>query len=432
MKKLLIITYYWPPAGGAGVFRWLKFSKYLREYGWEPVIYTSEGGEYSVVDNSLLKDVPENITVLKQPVWEPYNVYKKFTGRKKEDKINVGFLSVNKKKKFTEKAAVWIRGNFFIPDARVFWIKPSAKYLITYLKENPVDAMVSTGPPHSAHLIALRIKKQLGIPWLADFRDPWTYIDFYQELMLTGFADRKHHRLEQEVLKNADKIITVSWDWARDFEKSGAKNVAVITNGFDEDDLAKDDINPDKKFSITHIGSLVKSRNPYTLWKALKELIVSNPGLKNDLEIKLVGKVDYSVIESIKENHLESSATLVEHVPHNEVMRVIQQSQVLMLLINNTPNAMGIIPGKFFEYLSTRRPILCIGLPDSDIARILRESNAGKTIDFEDTGGLKSYILELYALYKSGNLNSVSNDINKYSRRALAGTVASLLNTVVK
>lgn len=430
MKKLLIITYYWPPAGGAGVYRWLKFSKHLREYGWEPIIYTSEGGEYSVIDNSLLKDIPENITVLKQPVWEPYSIYKKFIGQKKEEKINVGFLSVNKKKKFTEKLAIWIRGNFFIPDARVFWIKPSAKYLIKYLKENPVDAMVSTGPPHSTHLIALRIKKQLGIPWLADFRDPWTYIDFYQELMLTSFADKKHHRLEQLVLKNADRISTVSSDCARDLESLGAKKVHVITNGFDNDDLIKDNIQLDKKFSITHIGSLVKSRNPHVLWKALVDLIAEHPDIKNELEIKLVGKVDYSVIESIGKYGLESSITLIEHIPHNEVMRVIQQSQVLMLLINYSQNAMGIIPGKFFEYLSTRRPILCIGLTESDVAKILMETSSGHTIGFEDTEELKKYILELYGLFKSGQLVSVSNEIERYSRKNICKQVADLLHEI--
>lgn len=432
MKKLLIITYYWPPAGGAGVYRWLKFSKYLREFGWEPIIYTSEGGEYSVTDQSLSKDIPENIIVLKQPVWEPYNIYKKFIGQKKTEKINVGFLSVHKKKKFTEKLAIWIRGNFFIPDARKFWINPSAKYLISYLKNNPVDAMVSTGPPHSMHMIAYQIKQQMDIPWVADFRDPWTYIDFYQELMLTGFADKKHHRMEQQVLKSANKVITVSWDWARDFERLGAKNVEVITNGFDDDDLSKENIISDKKFSLTHIGSLVKSRNPHSLWKALKEIISENPDFKNDLEIKLVGKTDFSVIESIKEFQLDACTNFVDHMSHNDVMKVIQQSQVLMLLINNTPNAMGIIPGKFFEYLSTRRPILCIGLPESDIAHILNETKAGNTVNFEDVTGMKNYLLELYIKYKNGELTNIINNIDKYSRKSLCGDVSQILNNIVK
>lgn len=432
MKKVLIITYYWPPAAGAGVFRWLKFSKYLREYGWEPVIYTSENGEYSVTDNSLLTDIPENITVLKQPVWEPYSIYKKFIGQKKHEKINVGFLSVSKKKKFTEKISIWIRGNFFIPDARMFWIKPSAKYLVNYLKHNTVDAIISTGPPHSTHLIANKIKEKTGIPWIADFRDPWTYIDFYDDLMLTWLADRRHHMLEKKVLQNANKVVTVSWDWAKDFDRLGAKNTEVITNGFDEDDISKENVILDKNFSITHIGSLVKSRNPKAFWSAINELANEFDEFRNEIKVKLIGKVDFSVVETIKELKLEQFVEFTDTIPHKDVIKVIQQSQVLMLLVNNTPNAMGIIPGKFFEYISTRRPVLCIGIPGSDIAKILAETNAGKTIDFENKDGLKQYIIELYQHYKYGKLTNIENNIEKYSRRNLSGVYAKLLDTVTR
>ncbi|MBE9481851.1 MAG: glycosyl transferase family 1, partial [Bacteroidetes bacterium] len=174
MKKVLIITYYWPPSGGAGVQRWLKFVKYLREFGWEPIVYTPENPEAPDIDNSLEKDIPDNLTVIKRKIWEPYTAYKKFIGQEKEQKINAGFLSENKKPKLSENISVWIRGNFFIPDARKFWIKPSVKFLTNYLKNNPVDAMISSGPPHSMHMIALGLKQRLGIPWLADFRDPWT------------------------------------------------------------------------------------------------------------------------------------------------------------------------------------------------------------------------------------------------------------------
>jgi hypothetical protein len=219
MKKVLIITYYWPPSGGAGVQRWLKFVKYLREFGWEPIVYTPENPEAPATDTSLLKDIPANITVIKQPIWEPYNLYKGFIGQKKEEKINAGFLSEKKKPGLAEKIAVWIRGNWFIPDARRFWIKPSVKFLSEHLRGNPVDVIVSTGPPHSMHLIALKLKKKLNIPWLADFRDPWTTIDFYDKLMLTKSSDKKHKGLELEVLKNADKVVTVSWNWSKDFKK---------------------------------------------------------------------------------------------------------------------------------------------------------------------------------------------------------------------
>ena len=184
MKKVLIITYYWPPSGGAGVQRWLKFAKYLSDFGWEPIIYTVENGEYPVLDYDLLDEVPKGITVLKTPIWEPYSIYKKFTGRKKEDKINSGFLSEKKNPKLLEKLSIWIRGNLFIPDARKFWIKPSVNFLTNYLIDNPVDIVVSSGPPHSSHIIALKLKEKNKLPWLADFRDPWTNIYYYKELLL--------------------------------------------------------------------------------------------------------------------------------------------------------------------------------------------------------------------------------------------------------
>ena len=204
-RRVLIITYYWPPKGGSGVQRWLKFSKYLRTFGYEPVVFTALEGEAPLWDESFNKDVAENMEVIKVPFWEPYGFYKKFIGKKKTEKIETGFLRENKRPKLTESLSVWIRGNLFIPDARKYWIKPSVKYLNNYLKNNPVDAMVSTGPPHSTHMIAMALKKKANIPWVADFRDPWTKIDFYRQLKLTRWADKKHKRLEKEVLTQADK-----------------------------------------------------------------------------------------------------------------------------------------------------------------------------------------------------------------------------------
>jgi len=195
MKKALIITYYWPPSGGAGVQRWLKFVKYLREFGWEPIVYTPENPEFPEIDESLYSDIPENLTVIKTPIREPYTAYKKFIGRTKKEKINAGFLSEKKRNPFLENISVWIRGNFFIPDARLLWIKPSVKFLLKYLTGNPVDIIISTGPPHSMHIIAMKLNESLKLPWVADFRDPWTNIDFYKDLKLTSWADSRHHNM---------------------------------------------------------------------------------------------------------------------------------------------------------------------------------------------------------------------------------------------
>lgn len=418
-KKVLIITYYWPPSGGSGVQRWLKFAKYLGGFGWDPVIYTPENPEIPVSDESLFKDIPANVKVIKQPIWEPYNFYKKFIGQKKEEKISVGFLSERKKPKLTEKLSVWIRGNFFIPDARVFWVKPSVKFLSGYLQKNKVDAIISTGPPHSMHLIALGLKEKFDIPWVADFRDPWTNIDFYRDLMLTKWADKKHHKLEKKVLSNADVILTVGNTMKEEFEEMHAKNVHVITNGYDEDDIYKGSVEHDKKFSLAHIGSLVKTRNPVILWDALAELVKENAEFAGDLEIKLVGKVDFSAINNIKEKRLDQFLNKIEYLPHNEVMMEQQKSRVLLLLLNDTPNSKGLLTGKLFEYLASKRPVLCIGPEDGDAAEILKKTGVGETFGFENKKGLKESLKTLYQKYKMNQLGREETNAVKYSRKNL-------------
>jgi len=426
MKKVLIITYYWPPSGGAGVQRWLKFVKYLQEFGWEPVIYTPENAEMPSLDNSLIKDVPEGVEVLKTPIWEPYNAYKKLVGQKKEEKINAGFLSENKKPKRTEKLAVWVRGNFFIPDARKFWIKPSVKYLKNYLKENSVDAIVSTGPPHSMHLIAKELKKSLNVKWLADFRDPWTNIDFYKDLMLSKTADKKHKRLEREVLQEADVVLSIGNTMGKELTDLGAKRSEVITNGYDiEKNL--EEVALDEKFSVAHIGTMTKSRNPEVLWEVLSMLIDNNEVFKNRLEIKLVGKVDISVMESIEKYNLLDYVRKIEYLPHDEVIIEQRKSHLLLLVVNDTPNAKGILTGKFFEYMSSGRPTLCIGPNDGDVADIIRETEAGSVFESKDGEALKQYILKSFEGKIAFKTNS---SVEKYSRKQLTKKLVSILDSI--
>jgi len=433
-RKVLIITYYWPPGGGAGVQRWLKFAKYLRNYGWEPVIYTPENGEMPVIDHSLEKDIPPNLTVIKRPIWEPYNSYKRFIGQKKDEKINTGFLTENKKPKKAEKMAVWIRGNFFIPDARKFWIKPSVNFLSAYLLQHPVDAIISTGPPHSMHLIAMGVKEKLHLPWLADFRDPWTNIDFYPELMLTPASDRKHHRLEKEVLEKADAILSIGKTMSQEFADILGKQSSkfhVIPNGFDTDDLETSGaLVMDKKFTLAHIGTLVRSRNPEVLWNVLSGLVNEIPDFAAQLEIKLVGKVDVLVMQQIEAHGLSRFVNKIDYLPHAEVIRVQQQSQLLLLLVNNTKNAGGILTGKFYEYLSARRPILCIGPEKGEIADTFRETNCGKLSGFEDDEKLRKNILDYFESFKRGTLVSNANATEKYSRKELTRQLALLLDSL--
>ena len=432
MKRVLIITYYWPPSGGSGVQRWLKMSKYLPEYGWQPVIYTPENAEYPVEDPSLLQDVAPETEVIKRKIVEPYSFYKQLLGIKKEQKVKVGFINEGERKQgWKENLSLWVRGNLFIPDARCWWVKPSVRFLERYLKEHPVDAIISTGPPHSMHLIALKLHKALNIPWIADFRDPWTEIDFYQDLHLSRWADRKHHRLEKQVLTQADKVVTIGWDAAKGLEALGAHSVQTITNGYDDEPISGAAITPSEKFTISHIGALGASRNAIHFWEALGDSAKNNPNFRNALSIRLIGQVDISAIETIKANGLMDNTELIPYIPHEEISRMQMESQVLLLLINNTPNAKGILTGKLFEYLSSGRPILCIGPEDGDAAHIISETKAGATVDFDDKEKMKETIKALFGKYQSGALKGCESDaIEKYSRKALTKEFSELLNNL--
>ncbi len=435
MKRVLVITYYWPPSGGSGVQRWLKMSKYLPEYGWQPVIYTPEDGEYPVEDPSLEKDVTPEAEVVKRPIVEPYTLYKKFLGIRKEEKVKAGFIKEEgKKAKWKERFALWVRGNFFIPDARCWWVKPSVRYLRKYLKEHPVDAIISTGPPHSMHLIAMKLKASLDIPWIADFRDPWTEIDYYDELMLTSRSNRKHHRLEHKVLTQADNVVTVSPDWARSLGRLGNRRVRVVYNGFDRDDTTTQAYTkPSKAFTITYLGVLFKVRNPKRLWEALGELIKEDESLYKQLKVNMIGQIDNTVMQSIAHYGVREHINLSPYIPHDQVANTLHESTLLLLTLmpETESDTRGLIPAKLFEYIVSGRPILCIGPEDGDAARIIAETKAGQTVGFENKEKMKAAIKELYQKYLDSDLpDNTSNNIEKYSRKALAGEFAKLLNEI--
>ena len=432
MKKVLIITYYWPPSGGAGVQRWLKFVKYLREFGWEPVIYTPLNPDFPILDDTLLIDIPADIEVIRTPIWEPYGFYKKISGGESTPKIASGSLDNKKSNGIIGRLSVWIRGNLFIPDARRFWINPSVRFLNKYLAEHQVDAIVSTGPPHSMHLIALKLKELRGIPWLADFRDPWTDIDYYKEMRISAYADNKHKKLELKTITGCSAMVVVSRDMKENYEKMGARNVNLITNGFDPVDMDVSEVIRDTKFSISHIGSLPPGFNLQGLWKVLSELAESVPNFRNNLEIQLVGKVDVNVIDNLTRLNLGNQLTLTGYVSHDKAAMLMKQSAVLLLVINrNSPNARGILTGKVFEYLASGRPILAIGPTDGDLAKILEESDAGVIAEHEDYERLKEIVMNLYDKYLQKSLINNGEGVEKYTRKNLTGQLADVLNNMI-
>ena len=423
-KKVLIITYYWPPAGGSGVQRWLKFSKYLRGFDIEPVIYTIDNPSYPILDKSSESEIPKDLEILKQAIFEP-NSMLSFFGRNNK-KESAGFLNPNPT--FLGKIVQYIRANYFIPDARKFWIQPSVNFLSNYLENNHIDAIITTGPPHSMHLIGLELKKKLGIKWISDFRDPWTEIDYFQQLPLTKKATKKHQDLEQEVLINSDMVVVVGETMKEKFLKH-TKRIKVLTNGFDTiEDLSTQKL--DEKFSITHVGLMNSDRNPTILWEVLNEISNTNLNFKNDLRIKLIGKIDDAVIQDLKvfdHNTIET----IPYLDHKDVSKYQASSQVLLLSINEVPSAKGIITGKIFEYLQAKRPILSIGPEDGDAAMILKNTNAGTIIGFKNKTALKATILNLYKDYKEGVLFVKSINIEQYHRKNITSQLAEVIKKVV-
>ncbi|MCU0387895.1 MAG: hypothetical protein MUE71_04755 [Chitinophagaceae bacterium] len=433
MKKVLIITYYWPPCGGIGVLRCLKFAKYLRQFGWEPVIFTAENAHYPSIDHSNNKDIPEGITILKQKIWEPYHIYKFITGQKADANVNNVFYASEKKPGILHNLSVWIRSNFFIPDARSLWIKPSVKFLLNYLKENPVDAIISNGPPHSNTRIATLVKKATGIPWLADFQDPWSQVDYFAMLKLTGWGRKKHLRMEQEVFRHANAISIVSPTWKGDLESIGAKNVQLLPWGFDAEDFEGLQPLQNPGFTITHTGILGSDRDPVELWEAINTFSKKQPGFLQELTLQLVGLVDTTVKESCEKWNLLTNVKLTGGVDRKTALAYTKGSSILLLVLNRQDNAEGRIPGKFFEYLASGRPIMAIGPENSDVARIMEESGAGYYCPFGKPEACLMAIEKLYDHYNNSTLTGAKPEqISRYSNQFVTGKVAEILNSFQK
>lgn len=433
MKKVLIICYYWPPAGGGGVQRWLKFVKYLPEFGWDPVVYVPENADYPLLDFSLETDVSPRATVIRQPIIEPYDYYRRLIGMKKKNKLDPGFLSQGKKLSWRQKIGVWIRGNLFIPDARCLWINPSVKFLIRYVRQNPVDCIISTGPPHSCHVIAKKLKEKTCIPWLADLRDPWTQIDYFNDLKLNFISRYLHQRLERKTLNAADQLSVIGPTMAKMLANITITPIEILTNGYDEADIGDIDVQLDSKFSIAYIGTINDAQNPLVFWEALSALHQENHELMEHLVIRIVGKAEQSVWESIKYYQLEDWVDNVGYVDHLKSVTYQRQSQILLLIINNTWNNKLIVTGKIFEYITSGRPIICIGPPDGDAAKILESTQSGKTFDYSELKFLKDHLVDLYNEYKVGKLITHKHQhYESFNRKNITKRLSDILDRMIR
>ncbi|SIN66806.1 glycosyltransferase family 4 protein [Algoriphagus halophilus] len=422
-KKVLIITYYWPPSGGSGVQRWLKFAKYLPEAGWEPVIFTPENPDFDLKDETLMDEVSPQLEVLKFPIWEPYQLLDKIRGKKKN---HPGRLLEQKEKGWIEKAAIWLRANVMVPDPRVFWVKPSVKFLIDLVKSGQFQAIITTGPPHSMHLIGRDLKRKTGVFWLADFRDPWSQWEFLDKLPMKSMVRRKHAEMEKSVLKEADVITTISPTFQRDLNQLAQRKIKLLTNGFDPADIPER-FQVEKKephrLNLVYSGIIDSIRNPMPLLNAMKEEFKS---VSDQVSFTFVGKVSNHVQEQIEaDSWLRKHVHYAGYVSHEEVFGFYEKADALVLILTNTKNAQGNIPGKLFEYLATNIPVIALGDPQGDASKILASVGAGEVIAHADHVEIQ---VRLRKLFESSGAFGSNASMDHYSRKNLSFQLAELLD----
>jgi galactitol-specific phosphotransferase system IIB component len=423
-KKVLIILYYWPPAGGPGVQRWLKFVKYLPEYEIEPIVYCPENPNYPITDESLMDEIPKGITIIKQPINEPYKIANLFS-RRSTTSISSGVIPKKRKQTLLDRMMLYIRGNYFIPDARKNWVKPSVSFLSKYIQDNHIDTIITTGPPHSLHLIGLQLKNKFNINWIADFRDPWTTIGYHKALKLTSSSQDKHKDLEQNVLNSADQLVVTSMHTKNEFQKKTSVPITVITNGYDSHSLKVEE--KDQKFTLSHIGSLLSDRNPNILWEVISELIKENNAFSKAFELQLIGVVSDDVKETLDEFGLKAYTKVVGYVTHNEAIKYQLASRLLLLIEIDSEDTKAIIPGKLFEYLISETPILAIGPEGSDIERIITSTNTGTYFNYHNKDILKAKLLEYFEAFLNNTLNVNAIGLQPYSRKSLTEKLSNLI-----
>jgi glycosyltransferase involved in cell wall biosynthesis len=427
-KKVLIITYYWPPSGGSGVQRWLKFVKYLPQFGFEPYVFTPENPSFAIRDESLLKDVPPQAEVIRFPIWEPYEYFFKVSSVVNQKAGGAPDLVATKNKSLFQKISTYIRGNFFIPDPRVFWVNPSVKFLNDFLRENEIRTIITTGPPHSLHLIGLKLKKRNpSLKWLADFRDPWSEWGLLDSLNVSPIARGIHKRLEKKVLKTADKIITITPFYVRRFEALSRKKVVLLTNGYDDDDFTSLSIERTDKFIIRHVGIVNEKCNPRPFMMAIRELLRSASTFKTKILIDFVGEVHFQFKDFVlADPDLAAVTSFTPSVPHKKLISMYGRSSLLLLILTGYKDAEGYMPGKLFEYMATGIPVLGTGPIDGDASKLLATSGAGEMIDGDDQQKIIQKVIEHYTAWSNGTTIVKIGNGKSYSRKEITKELTEL------
>jgi glycosyltransferase involved in cell wall biosynthesis len=434
-RKVLIISYYFPPSGGAGVQRVLKLVKYLPEFGWQPVVLTvREDADFPARDPSLLDEIPAATPVHRTRIFEPYGLYRKWTGRKKSDAIDIVTNAAAAGGSPAEKISRWVRATFFIPDARRFWKRPALAEAEKIIRSGPVDLILSSAPPYTCHLIGMALRERHRIPWIADFRDSW--VGWLSAPTRWSLPDGIDRRMERRVLTAADGLVCVSNGVRNDLmsrnpEISGDK-WRLIPNGFDAADFEGMKTGPaEGRFVLTYAGSLYGKRNPAAFIEALESLFSERPEYGQKILFRFVGRLDPRYLDAFR--RLGDAFEHIPYVPHRASLEYLLSSSALLLIIDEAAAAASIVTGKIYEYLAARKPVLALA-PDGDAADLIRKLNAGKVVSPGDAEGVKTVMKEWVELWLAGRpIPCASAEaVRPFERRAQAGKMAAFFEEIAR
>ena len=369
--------------------------------------------------------------VIQVPIWEPHSLYQKLMGHSSKQKIYSGFMSSPNGKSVLQKLAYKIRANFFVPDARIFWIRPCTRFLKDWLKTNKVDALITTGTPHSVHLIGKRLKRAFDIPWITDFRDPWTEINYYDKVRPIRFIHNYNLKLEKSVLQESDLVLTVSPSWTELLQNKTKTRVELLFNGYDQQDFQSNASLDYNSFTIAHFGFMSMERNCPALWQVLSELANRDDAFRSKLSIQLYGPVDNQVIKSLESFGLKDNLTISEYIKHDKAVQLMSEKSVLLLSVGLSKSSRGWIPAKLFEYMAARRPILAVGAGAVDCNSILLEHGYPEVIDYQDAPSFYSQISALYQRFNSRQLENMEGNIETFERKNLAKQMCDKLDRLI-
>lgn len=431
-KKVLFVVYNFPPAAGAATQRVLKFLKYLNKFGYQTFVLTVDKVDYPDLDFTLIDKIPADTQIIKTKYWTPFGIYRKITGRKSDEKIPVAFIKDNHKS-LAERISVFLRLNVFLPDAKIGWLPFAIREGKKLIQKEKIDVILSSGPPHTTHLIAKSLKRKTKVKWIADFRDPWTDIDYYSGIKRTKFAEWIDSKLERSVLKNADFIVAASEGYLNIIKSKGVKNnYEVLTNGFDPDDFQDVEKKSQSKFIITYTGNMPLTRNPENLWSVLDELIQENKDFAENFEFHFAGVMDDEIRQKIKEMKFYNNFIDHGYLSHKEVLDLNFNSHLLIMIVNRVATSNEILPGKIFEYIATGNFILVIGPESGNSARLINYVKQGVAIDYEEKSRMKEFIVDLFNKWKNGELKKIeSPEKYEFTRERITQKLVHIIETLM-